>query len=72
MSKGTTGDRALVKMLANANKLDNTRFKNLGDATLKRIAARARSENANFAGDGQKLASRALREINARKKKGSK
>ncbi len=69
MSKGTTGDRALVNLLANAKKLSNKRFKNLGDATLKTIAARARGETSLTALSGQALAAAAVKEINARKKK---
>ncbi len=72
MSRGTTGDRALVKMLASANKLDNKRFKNLGDATLRTIATRARGETSLSAGSGQRLAAKATRELAARKKKGKK
>ncbi len=69
MSRGTVGDRALAKMLANAKKLSNKRFKNLGDATLKTIAARARGEESLTALSGQRLAAAATKEINARKKK---
>ena len=69
MSRGSTADRALVSLLENAAKLDNKRFKNLGDATLRKIATRARGETSLAAGSAQRLASRATRELEARKKK---
>ena len=69
MAKGTVGDRALVKLLANANKLNSARFRNQGDAALRTIAARARGATSLAAGSGQRLAARATRELAARKKK---
>ena len=75
MSAGSVSDRALVKMLANANKMDSADFKNLGQRTLTRIAAQARapgakqgSKKAAGAFDGQALAARATKVLKARAK----
>ncbi len=69
MSRGTVGDRALKRLLSNAKKLSAQRFRDLGDATLKTIATRARGETSLTAFSGQRLAAAATKEINARKKK---